>query len=184
MNLGRQGNVCVCVCVCVCVSGTKPVIMDLLCELNTPHASRFLCVYFYFRDLIIYFDNALSFSLFLSLFLHSLFRTFNLFSEDRRIECTVNRLNKSCLGFSSFFFLLGGGLRDTVSFHPQEAQGRLAVVNEPKWSPVIRSLICPLGAGERSGGGWIITAPGPWRSTEGAEVGTEVRGVAAVFPLN
>lgn len=53
-----------------------------------------------------------------------------------------------------FFFCWGGvGLRDTVSFHPQEAQGRLAVVNEPKWSPVIRSLICPLGAGERSGGG-------------------------------
>ena len=64
--------------------------------------------------------------------------------------------------FLLVFLLGGGGLRDTVSFHPQEAQGRLAVVNEPKWSPVIHSLICPLGAGERSGGGgWIITAPGP-----------------------
>lgn len=56
----------------------------------------------------------------------------------------------------------GGCIRDTVGFYPQEAQGRLAVVNEPKWSPVIRSLICPLGARERSGG--LITAPGPWRS--------------------
>ncbi|KAJ4931500.1 hypothetical protein JOQ06_025795, partial [Pogonophryne albipinna] len=34
-----------------------------------------------------------------------------------------------------------------------EAQGRLAVVNGPKCSPVICSLICPLGARERSRGG-------------------------------
>lgn len=65
--------------------------------------------------------------------------------------------------FFSFFFLFvgGGGLRDTVGFYPQEVRGKLAVVNEPKWSPVIHSLICPLGARERSDGWGLITAPGP-----------------------
>lgn len=163
VNILNKSLACIFADIVLCVSGTKPVIMDLLCELKTLHACRFLCIYCYFRDLIIYFDSSLSRSLlrsfFLPLFLHSLFHIFNLFSEDRQIECTVNRLNKSCFGF--FFspsFFVGGGwrgafLRDTVGFHPQEAQGRLAVVNEPKWSPVIRSLICPLGAKERSGRG-------------------------------
>lgn len=69
-----------------------------------------------------------------------------------------------------------GAFRDAGSRRPREALavgregGRaggkgggtvgteLAVVNEPKWSPVIHCLICPSGAEERSDG-WLITAP-------------------------
>lgn len=38
--------------------------------------------------------------------------------------------------------------------------------------------------GQRKVGGGLIAGPGPYRSTRGAEVGMEVRGVAGVFPLN
>lgn len=98
------------------------------------------------------------------LFAHSffltLFHTFNLFSEDEQIDCTVNRLNKSCLGLFPPFFCVcvctcEGGVSGILSvFIPRRHKRRLAVVNEPKWSPVIRRLIWPLGARERSGGWW------------------------------
>lgn len=73
--------------------------------------------------------------------------------------------------------MVRGAFRDAGSRRPREAlavgraggreEGReeggmvgreLAVVNEPKWSPVIHCLICPSGAEERSDG-WLITAP-------------------------
>lgn len=55
----------------------------------------------------------------------------------------------------------------------------LAVVNEPKWSPVIHCLICPSGAGERSDG-WLITAPPLPRWSGGS---AEVRAMAAAFSV-
>lgn len=55
----------------------------------------------------------------------------------------------------------------------------LAVVNEPKWSPVIHCLICPTGARERSDG-WLIAAPPLPRWSGGS---TEVRAMAAAFSV-
>lgn len=90
-----------------------------------------------------------------------------------------------CLFFLSFFCVwVGGGIGDSVGFYPQEAQGRLAVVNGPKCSPVIRSLICPLGARERSGRGGLYRGFWSLKEHRGCRGGDGGEGVAGVFPLN
>lgn len=86
-----------------------------------------------------------------------------------------------------------GAFRDAGSCRPREALavwrkgmrkggkvGReLAVVNEPKWSPVIYCLICPSGAGERSDGCLIAAPPLPRWSGGSAKV----RAMAAAFSV-
>lgn len=67
---------------------------------------------------------------------------------------------------------------------PRRHEGKLAVVNEPKWSPVIHSLICPSGPERGLMGRGSSWPPGPLADGESAEVATEVRAMAALFPCN
>lgn len=92
-----------------------------------------------------------------------------------------------CLFFPPFSIVgdWGGGVSwIPVVVIPRRHEGKLAVVNEPKWSPVIHSLICPSGPERGLMGRGSSWPPGPLADGESAEVATEVRAMTAVFSCN
>lgn len=70
------------------------VLIDVLLKLGTLCQQIFVYLFLFpvFNCIFFLFASRLQ-SFFLPLILHSGFNTFNLLSEDRQIECTVNRRN-------------------------------------------------------------------------------------------
>lgn len=112
--------------------------------------------------------------LFWYLFLFSLirsfsFHTFNLFSEDRQIECTINRLNKSCFAFFfclSFLFVCGWGCLGYCWFLSPGGTGEACCCKRTQVQPCYLQFNLPTGGRIEVGEGglsWLLVPEGAQR---------------------